>query len=474
MKTGSRTWLALVATVPCHAPAVAEATTTNEGGYEVTRNQTVTPAPHGSVGRKTVDTESRVGNTPETDGNSANYAMTSGGFVKFCPSAEGIVEGSFEYSIVADIVDTDVVPTVRTHHANRMSARLKGHVGNDAQLEYVDGDAEFVREQPEAPTARQTFPMRFTPRRDGQPDFPAMEAAVRATADISAAILIWQAGQVFLDAEPKWKTLNECVELAFEPATDTVSLGANASANVRVQLRTKDGKVPVPDAKLEFGAIDGIGTPAPRSATTAADGAARATYTASANPRRGHGLDVLVRSSRAGVANAMWKIIEPSLVLAIEHRLADRHDTPHAQAGWALFDGTVTFDAALQPDPYWPGRNVAELAIVRSMTVGHITPQCTGTASQNEDWEIRGTVDPASATLALTVSMYPDGDGEGSWVCRGLSDEVSVGMHSEFGHGGAPLTMPAATGSRQSFTASRNDGVDETLTITVKSGIGGQ
>ena len=50
----------------------------------------------------------------------------------------------------------------------------------------------------------------------------------------------------------------------FEPASDTVSLGANASANVRVQLRTKDGKVPVPGAKLEFGAITGIGTPAPR------------------------------------------------------------------------------------------------------------------------------------------------------------------------------------------------------------------
>ena len=201
MITGIRAWLALAAIALCQALATAVATTTNEGGYEVTRDQTVTPAPHGSVGRKTVDTETRTGNTPETDGNSANYVMTFGGFVKYCPSAEGIVEGSFEYSIVADIVDTDVVPTVRTHHANRMSARLKGHVGNDAELEYVDGDAEFVREQPETPTERRTFPMRFTPRRDGQLDFPAMEAAVRATADISAAILIWQAGQVFLDAE---------------------------------------------------------------------------------------------------------------------------------------------------------------------------------------------------------------------------------------------------------------------------------
>ena len=31
-----------------------------------------------------------------------------------------------------------------------------------------------------------------------------------------------------------------------------------------------------------------------------------------------------------------------------------------------------------------------------------------------------------------------------------------------------PLSMPAATGSSKTFTAPRNDGVDETLTVTVK------
>ena len=79
MITGIRAWLALAAIALCQALATAVATTTNEGGYEVTRDQTVTPAPHGSVGRKTVDTETRTGNTPETDGNSANYVMTFGG-----------------------------------------------------------------------------------------------------------------------------------------------------------------------------------------------------------------------------------------------------------------------------------------------------------------------------------------------------------------------------------------------------------
>ncbi|HEX5787753.1 MAG TPA: hypothetical protein VFY03_06210 [Woeseiaceae bacterium] len=442
---------------------------TIEDGYEVTRSQTVTPAPHGSVGRKTVDTETRVGNTPETDGNSATYTMTLGGFVKICPSAAGIATGTFEYAIVADIVDTDAVPVERTHYANRMTARLEGHVGDDAKLGYVDGKAEFVRERSGAPTERHTVPIRFTPRRDGRPDMPAMEAAVEATADISAAILIWQAGQVFLDAERQWMKVDECAEIAFEPASETVTLEANAAANVRVLLRTKDAKRPISDGKLDINAIGGIGTPAPRSGVTGADGAARVTYTASAEPHRGHGLDIGA-VSRAGTATAKWTITEPGLVLLIEHRLADRRDTVQARAGYAIFDGTVSFEAAMQPDPHWPGRQVAVLEIVRTMNVGHVTPGCSGTASQQEEWELRGTVDTAAGQLNLTAFMAPDPDNaQGYWVCKGMRDELNVYKSSKFSHA-EPLAMPATTGSRQQFTARRSDGVDETLTVTVKSG----
>ena len=442
---------------------------TMEDGFEVTRGQTVTPAPHGSVGRRTVDTETRVGNTPETDGNSATYTMTLGGFVKICPSADGIATGTFEYAIVADIVDTDAVPVERTHYANRMTARLEGQVGNDAMLEYVEGEAEFVRERSNAPTERRSFPIRFTPRRDGRPDMPAMEAAVEATADLSAAILIWQAGQVFLDAQSQWVKLDECAEIAFEPASETVTLGANAAASVRVLLRTKDEKLPIGDGKLDVNAINNIGTPAPRSTVTGADGAASVRYTAAAEPRRGHGLDVGA-VSRAGTASARWTITEPGLVLRVEHRLADRRDTVQARAGYAIFDGTVSFEAAMQPDPYWPGRQVAVLEIVRSMNVGHVTPGCSGTASQLEEWELRGTVDAAAGQLSLTVFMAPDPDNaQGYWVCKGMRDELNVYKSSKFSHA-EPLVMPATTGSRQQFTARRSDGVDETLTVTVQSG----
>jgi hypothetical protein len=88
----------------------------NENGYEVTRSQTVLPVPRGKLGRKTIDRETRVGNTAETDGNSSSYSMTFGGFVNRCPIPEGgspvnfVVPGDFEFTLVADSVDTDVVP----------------------------------------------------------------------------------------------------------------------------------------------------------------------------------------------------------------------------------------------------------------------------------------------------------------------------------------------------------------------------
>ena len=107
------------------AVAAAAQTTSSEGGYEVTKSQTVANAPAGYVGRKTTDRETRVGNTPETDGNSSMFVMTVGGFVRECPSAEGLVAGNFEYSLTADDVNADEGETRRTHHVVSLVASLE-------------------------------------------------------------------------------------------------------------------------------------------------------------------------------------------------------------------------------------------------------------------------------------------------------------------------------------------------------------
>src|SRR5436190_8128550 len=119
-------------------PGLAAAqNSTSEGGYDVTRSQTVANAPAGYVGRKTTDRETRVGNTPETNGNSSMFVMTIGGFVRECPSAEGLVAGDFEYSLTAEDVDTRAGDTRRTQNGVSLNVRLEGHVRDDGIVDYV-------------------------------------------------------------------------------------------------------------------------------------------------------------------------------------------------------------------------------------------------------------------------------------------------------------------------------------------------
>src|SRR5512138_3489441 len=66
--------------------------------YNIDRSQSVQNAPGGYVGRKTTDRERRVGKEKQT-GRVVNYELTFGGFARRCPTAEGIVEGDFEYTL---------------------------------------------------------------------------------------------------------------------------------------------------------------------------------------------------------------------------------------------------------------------------------------------------------------------------------------------------------------------------------------
>jgi hypothetical protein len=151
--------------------AAAQATS-SEGGYEVTKSQTVANAPAGYVGRKTTDRETRIGNTPETDGNSSAFVMTVGGFVRECPTAEGLVAGNFEYSLTADDVNTDEGDTRRTRNAVSLVARLEGHVLDDGMVDYVTIDGEFTRRREGEPAEQQHIQRRFNVGAQGQPDGP--------------------------------------------------------------------------------------------------------------------------------------------------------------------------------------------------------------------------------------------------------------------------------------------------------------
>jgi hypothetical protein len=296
---GAALWLTVTATAQ---------TTTSEGGYEVTRSQTVANAPAGYVGRKTTDRETRIGNTPETDGNSSSFVMTVGGFVRECPSAEGLVAGNFEYSLTADDVNTDEGETRRTHHLVSLVARLEGHVLDDGMVDYVAVDGDFTRQREGSPREQQHIQRRFNVGAQGQPDMAALADAVEATADLSIAVVMWMGSTLYAQAQTHWNTRDTCAEFAFEPATRSRAVGPSQSTDVRVTLRTKEDKAAIGGAEFQANALAGIGTLTPRGGRTEASAPIAFTYTASADPKNAHGFDIGARS-RAGTAIGEWHIV---------------------------------------------------------------------------------------------------------------------------------------------------------------------
>lgn len=289
-------------------PGLAAAqNSTSEGGYEVTRSQTVANAPAGYVGRKTTDRETRVGNTPETNGNSSMFVMTIGGFVRECPSAEGLVAGDFEYSLTAEDVDTRAGDTRRTHNGVSLNVRLEGHVRDDGIVDYVTIDGDFNRQREGSPAEQQRIQRRFNVGAQGQPDLAAMQDAVTATADLSIASVMWMGSTLYTQAQTNWNKVNTCAEFAFEPPTRTRTVGPNEAADVRVTLRTKDDKAPIASGEFQANVLAGAGTLTPRSGRTEPN-AMSFTYTASASPKNAHGFDIAARS-RAGLASAEWHIL---------------------------------------------------------------------------------------------------------------------------------------------------------------------
>jgi hypothetical protein len=273
-------------------------------GYAVTKSQTVANVPPGYVGRKTTDRETRVGNTAETMGKSATFVMTVGGFVRQCPTADGVVAGDFQYTLASEEVDHG--DTVQ--HAVSLVATLEGHTRDDGMLDRVDVRGTFFRQIHGMPAEQVPVQTSFRVGAQGQPDMAALEDAVRATADISIAVAMWLGSTNYTEAQNFWNQPDKCVEVAFDPPTESRSLGPNGSAEVRVTVRTKEGKTPIGNAQLELQAIQSIGTVAPRQGRSDAGTPMNVTYTASSEPRDGHGVDVGVRASHAGPASGLWKI----------------------------------------------------------------------------------------------------------------------------------------------------------------------
>lgn len=452
------------------AAAAVAAATTNENGYEVTRSQTVVPVPHGKVGVKTIYRETRTGNTGETDGNSSNFTMTLGGFMNRCPAPEGstpvkyVVPGDFEYSIIADDVNTDVIPTERKRYMKRVTTQIKAFVNDDLEITEGEIKGDFTADMDGVRTGPVAIQRRFQIREYGTPDWDAVMDAVRVTGDLAVAALMWNSSSTILDLKRALSEPNHCAELQFDPPSESRAVTPGEMVEVRVKYRTRDGQQPIPRGRWEAAVVQG-GSVAEAEGQVRDDGTFVVRYVArsSSTPKEGDGMRVHAWSA-AGIAQEHWKI-RTGLKLAIEHRLQSRRDTPHALGGWALYDGTVRFEISLDPFPTLPGEYRGETAVVRQFSVGHITPRCTGQGSQTETWRVNATVDAAAGTMKLGLAMFSDGL-SAYWICDGKRSEVTSRFRSALKLVETPLTMPSRSGSRQTFTPS-GPLFQETLTVAI-------
>ena len=149
-----------------------------------------------------------------------------------CPTPEGVVEGDYEFALIVHQTTNDGATVKTLYNARRIFASLKGQVGDDAKLQYVDLDATLAigRGGTDTPAlwSRQRQHVRFVPDRQaaGLPSqFSNWSISEWSTELVGAtesnaigmlllAVTVFS-GPMYLDAEVAWSHENTCVEITF-------------------------------------------------------------------------------------------------------------------------------------------------------------------------------------------------------------------------------------------------------------------
>lgn len=340
---------------------------TSQDDYDVQKSSTKENAPPEWVGWKMTDTMTRIGKKPHTEGIRESYEMVIAPRAKRCPDSAGMVEGKFEWSLVMYRATTGPDGARGVLYSRKVKADLKGKVGDDAKVQYVDLDATVTLQHigTELPyyshSARIQAQFTIDQRMMGIPqefsnitvsDFSVGEAQAK-DAQIIANLFVLVAyfsGQSYFDAQTEWNKPNTCVEITFKPATKTHKLGPNESVPVKTELRTKKEQAVVP-AKFKEAKErprEGNGNVSPRQAESQPGAPATFTYKAPATRVRHSGFRVGA-VSRAGVAEGEWEVAEGAYVLEFQSRIVDSEPTAPAESVAA---GIVTLTLVEGKDMY--------------------------------------------------------------------------------------------------------------------------
>lgn len=443
---------------PIHTPRLLLATGLNQGsfqlaqapgqerdGYTVTKGDMPIPIPPDAVGRKSREWRIEEGNRPDTAGDRKGFSLINGGYAKKCPTPDPgeqgayVVEGDYEFSLVVDQT-INYSNMIRTeYNARSIHATLKGRVGDDAKLQYVDLDASLMigTGGTNRPTsfAHQHQHVRFVPDR-GAGGMPSQfsnwsvsewDSALAGAAQSDAmntlllAVTLFS-GPFYLAAEGEWTTANTCVEIIFTPPTKTKKFVPSESTQVKTELRTKKEQALVP-AKFKEARErprEGNGRVSPREDKSELNRPATFTYQAPATKVQHSGFRVSA-ISRAGVAEAKdgeWELAPSAYVLEFKsHIVQEPLNLPNPPFG--MFMSSNGFDAHVQAtvplqrrdDGQWVGEGVMQYA-TRTLTQPascEIRIQGSGTTTFHVNG---GSISSHPEPFAVNVIILPGQSGE--------------------------------------------------------------
>ena len=310
----------LVAALLATASAAAQDSVpapSDDGGYDVTNTGSNVKAPPGFVGQTVTSRSHGVGNTPETRDNTYDVLVVHGGKARQCPNAAGFVEGDFEYRLSVSRTTTVNGIATTTSREQSVSARLKGVVGEDAQLTHVEVDATLTASADGGPPRTERRPSySFVPQRGIA---GAIEAATNRTptewearafdqslSAILSAVLTIFSGPIYLEAQGYWGQQNNCIELDFDPASKSKALQPNETITVGVKLKPKEGgAVPATATITAASAEQNQGRVSIQRAQITQESAGSVSYTAPPERPADKGFFVAA-TSRAGVAGGVW------------------------------------------------------------------------------------------------------------------------------------------------------------------------
>jgi len=236
-------------------------------------NDTGQPAPSGYEGRTDSSTQTATGKTPATAGKRIVSHFTLGNQVQTCPDADGKVEGTGIFNFFVDYTNAQATQTDTLHIELNVKAKYKGQVGDNALLEgpvNAEIDYSYVSSGRTrasngaltniAPTNIQqhiTMPIMVSPKAMAPPDLGTSSGGDPTKGHYAEAagtglMLSYWAGVYYSIAQIKWyggesgpggnTRQGLCVDVAFDPPSNTVQPPLGTETKVKAVVKTKAGE----------------------------------------------------------------------------------------------------------------------------------------------------------------------------------------------------------------------------------------